>query len=85
MRGLRNIVNKLLKFEQRQVRIVRRQYRLDLPAPCPCSMAREVEDVLALAEVIGKPMVVVGRNLLFGGNRLHPGAVLGKRFRHRHA
>jgi pimeloyl-ACP methyl ester carboxylesterase len=46
----------------RVVRIVRRQYRLDLPAPCPYSMAREVEDVLALAEVIGEPMVVVGHS-----------------------
>jgi pimeloyl-ACP methyl ester carboxylesterase len=46
----------------RVVRIVRRQYRLDLPVPCPYSMAREVEDVLALAEVIGEPMVVVGHS-----------------------
>lgn len=46
----------------RVVRIVRRQYRLDLPAPCRYSMAREVEDVLALAEVIGERMVVVGHS-----------------------
>ena len=38
------------------VRIVRRQYRLDLPALCPYSIDREVEAVLALALAIGEPM-----------------------------
>ena len=36
----------------RVVRIVRRQYRLDLPAPYPYSMAREVEDVLYQHEAV---------------------------------
>src|SRR5579871_4539954 len=35
----------------RVVRIVRRHYRADIPAASGYSMAREVEDVLALAEV----------------------------------
>jgi pimeloyl-ACP methyl ester carboxylesterase len=44
------------------VRIVRRHYRLDIPA-APCySMAKEVEDVLALAKVLGEPMVIVGHS-----------------------
>ena len=38
------------------------QYHLDPPAPDPYSMTREVEDVLALAEAIGEPMVVVGHS-----------------------
>jgi pimeloyl-ACP methyl ester carboxylesterase len=46
----------------RVVRIVRRHYRVDLPA-APCySMAREVEDVLALATLPGEPIVVVGHS-----------------------
>ena len=35
----------------RVVRIVRRHYRVDLPAASCYSMTREVEDVLALAQV----------------------------------
>jgi pimeloyl-ACP methyl ester carboxylesterase len=46
----------------RVVRIVRRQYRLDRPAPVPYSIAREAEDVLALAADIGQPMVIVGHS-----------------------
>jgi pimeloyl-ACP methyl ester carboxylesterase len=46
----------------RVVRIVRRHYRLDLTAPSPYSMAREVEDVLALAKAVGEPVVVVGHS-----------------------
>ena len=46
----------------RVVRIVRRQYRLDRPAPVPYSIAREAEDVLALAADIGGPMVIVGHS-----------------------
>ena len=46
----------------RVVRIVRRQYRLDRPAPVPYSIAREAEDVLALAADIGEPMVIVGHS-----------------------
>jgi pimeloyl-ACP methyl ester carboxylesterase len=46
----------------RVVRIVRRQYRLDLPALSPYSISREVDDVLALVAVIGEPMVIVGHS-----------------------
>lgn len=46
----------------RVVRIVRRHYRLDLPAADGYSMSREVEDVQALAQAIGEPMVVVGHS-----------------------
>ena len=46
----------------RVVRIVRRHYRLDLPAPAAYSIAREVDDVLALAKAIGEPMVIVGHS-----------------------
>jgi pimeloyl-ACP methyl ester carboxylesterase len=44
------------------VRIMRRHYRLDLPAADGYSMSREVEDVQALARAIGEPMVVVGHS-----------------------
>ena len=68
----------------RVVRIVRRQYRLDLPAPGADQMAREVEDVLALAEVIGEPIVLVGHSsggvvaleVLAAGPSAFAGAVL---------
>ena len=46
----------------RVVRIVRRHYRLDLTARAGYSITQEVEDVQALAEVIGKPMVLVGHS-----------------------
>jgi pimeloyl-ACP methyl ester carboxylesterase len=46
----------------RVVRIVRRHYRLDLPAADGYSISREVEDVQALAEAIGEPMVIVGHS-----------------------
>jgi pimeloyl-ACP methyl ester carboxylesterase len=46
----------------RVVRIVRRQYRLDLPSASPCSITQEVDDVKALCEVIGEPMVIVGHS-----------------------
>jgi pimeloyl-ACP methyl ester carboxylesterase len=45
----------------RVVRIVRHHYRLDLPADS-YSISREVEDVLALAQAIGEPMVIVGHS-----------------------
>jgi pimeloyl-ACP methyl ester carboxylesterase len=44
------------------VRIVRRHYRLDLPAADGYSISREVEDIQALAQAIGEPMVVVGHS-----------------------
>jgi pimeloyl-ACP methyl ester carboxylesterase len=43
----------------RVVRLHRRQYRLDLP---PCSMAREAEDVVAVATALGEPVVLVGHS-----------------------
>jgi pimeloyl-ACP methyl ester carboxylesterase len=46
----------------RVVRIVRRHYRVDLPAASGYSMAAEVEDVLALAGVLGEPIVVAGHS-----------------------
>lgn len=46
----------------RVVRIVRRHYRVDLPAASCYSMAREVEDVLALAMLLGEPIVVAGHS-----------------------
>jgi pimeloyl-ACP methyl ester carboxylesterase len=47
----------------RVVRLHRRQYRLDLKPPArPCTIADEIGDVLALAKVIGGPMLLVGHS-----------------------
>lgn len=46
----------------RVVRLHRRQYRLDRGAGTPCSMAQEVEDVLAITGMIGEPVLVVGHS-----------------------
>jgi pimeloyl-ACP methyl ester carboxylesterase len=46
----------------RVVRLHRRQHRVDLAAILPCSVASEVEDVLAVVGVIGVPAVVVGHS-----------------------
>jgi pimeloyl-ACP methyl ester carboxylesterase len=46
----------------RVVRIVRRHYRLDLPPAAGYSISQEVEDVRALAEAIGEPMLIVGHS-----------------------
>jgi pimeloyl-ACP methyl ester carboxylesterase len=51
----------------RVVRLHRRQYRLDLKADSklggsPCTVADEVEDVLAVARTIGEPVVVYGHS-----------------------
>jgi pimeloyl-ACP methyl ester carboxylesterase len=43
------------------VRIVRRHYRMDVPAD-GYSISREVGDIRALAEKIGEPMVVAGHS-----------------------
>jgi hypothetical protein len=43
----------------RVVRLQRRQYRLDLTGS-GCSIAAEVEDVLAVATEIGTPTLLVG-------------------------
>src|SRR5262245_11075602 len=45
----------------RVVRLHRRQYRLDLPGG-PCAIDQEVDDVLALAGLIGEPVLVVGHS-----------------------
>ncbi len=50
-----------LSSEFRVVRIVRRHYRLDLPV-AGYSMTKEVGDVLALAQAIGQPTVLVGHS-----------------------
>jgi len=55
-------VAELLSPRWRVVRLHRRQYRLDLAASLPCSIAREAGDVLALAEAIGEPVVLVGHS-----------------------
>lgn len=44
----------------RVVRLHRRRYRLDITSPC--SIADEVDDVLAVAKLIGEPMLVVGHS-----------------------
>jgi pimeloyl-ACP methyl ester carboxylesterase len=46
----------------RVVRLHRRQHRLDLAAVLPCSIASEVDDVLAMIEVVGGPALVVGHS-----------------------
>jgi pimeloyl-ACP methyl ester carboxylesterase len=46
----------------RVVRIRRRLYRTDLPADPATDVAREVDDVLALAAEIGEPVVLVGHS-----------------------
>lgn len=45
----------------RVVRLRRRRYRLDLPAD-PVSVSQEVADVLAVAQVAGEPVLVVGHS-----------------------
>jgi pimeloyl-ACP methyl ester carboxylesterase len=51
----------------RVVRLHRRQYRLDLKADpklggSPCTVAQEVEDVLAVVRAIGEPVVIYGHS-----------------------
>jgi pimeloyl-ACP methyl ester carboxylesterase len=46
----------------RVVRLHRRQYRLDIVTGSPCTIDQEVDDVLAVAKVIGEPMLVVGHS-----------------------
>jgi hypothetical protein len=38
----------------------RRRYRLDLPGDPPCSIAQEATDVVAVAEAVGEPVLLVG-------------------------
>ncbi len=51
-----------LSSHLRVVRLRRRPYRLDIAIDPPSSILREVDDVLAVAEVIGEPMVLVGHS-----------------------
>ncbi|NUT33579.1 MAG: alpha/beta hydrolase [Hamadaea sp.] len=46
----------------RVARLHRRQYRLDLAASLPCTMAQEAEDVAALAASLGEGVVLVGHS-----------------------
>ncbi len=51
----------------RVIRLHRRQYRLDLKADpklggAPCSVAQEVEDVLAVVRAVGEPAVIYGHS-----------------------
>ena len=54
-------VSSRLSRSFRVIRIVRRHYRLDLPAAA-YSITAEVQDVLALADAIGPPMVIAGHS-----------------------
>lgn len=51
-----------LSHRFRVVRLHRRQHRVDLEAFLPCSIATEVEDVLAVAQLTGTPVVLVGHS-----------------------
>ncbi|PZG04380.1 alpha/beta fold hydrolase [Nonomuraea aridisoli] len=53
-------VARRLAPRHRVLRLRRRRYRLDLPAGC--TIAQEVEHVLAVAEAAGGPMVLVGHS-----------------------
>jgi pimeloyl-ACP methyl ester carboxylesterase len=46
----------------RVVRVHRRQYRMDLKGRGPCSIADEVDDVLAIAAEIGEPLIIYGHS-----------------------
>jgi len=46
----------------RVVRLLRRQYRLDISSRSPCTIAQEAQDVLAVAKAIGEPALVVGHS-----------------------
>jgi pimeloyl-ACP methyl ester carboxylesterase len=46
----------------RVVRPHRRRYRLDLTGDPPCSIAQEATDVLAVAEEVGEPVLLVGHS-----------------------
>ena len=57
---------KILSRRFRVVRLHRRQYRLDLKADpklgSPCTVADEVQDVLAVVRAIGDPVVLYGHS-----------------------
>jgi pimeloyl-ACP methyl ester carboxylesterase len=66
----------------RVVRLHRRQYRLDIATGSPWTIAQEVDDVLAVAKVIGEPMLVVGHSS-GGWSRWRPWSRRRRRFRAR--
>lgn len=51
-----------LSLRFRVVRLQRRPYRLDITTGSPPSIAQEVDDVLAVAKVIGEPILLVGHS-----------------------
>jgi pimeloyl-ACP methyl ester carboxylesterase len=55
-------VARLLAPRFRIIRLVRRHYRLDLPAPASYSVGREAEDVIALARLTDGPVLLVGHS-----------------------
>lgn len=46
----------------RVLRLHRRRYRLDLSGDPPCSIAQEATDVVAVAEEVGEPVLLVGHS-----------------------
>jgi pimeloyl-ACP methyl ester carboxylesterase len=50
---------KLLAPRYRTVRLCRRQYRLDLE---PCSIADEVDDLVAVSKTLGEPVIIYGHS-----------------------
>lgn len=54
---------RILAARFRVLRLHRRQYRLDLKTgSTPCSIAQEVEDVLAVTTAVGEPVIVYGHS-----------------------
>ncbi|WP_410670616.1 alpha/beta fold hydrolase [Amycolatopsis sp. cmx-4-68] len=52
----------ILATRFRVVRLHRRLYRMDLKTSGPCSIADEVDDVLAVAAAAGEPLIVYGHS-----------------------
>lgn len=78
-------VAKLLSKRFRVLRPVRRQYRQDLKGDGPCGIQDEVRDMLAVAQSVDGPLVIVGHSsggvvaletLLAGNSQTFAGAVI---------
>jgi pimeloyl-ACP methyl ester carboxylesterase len=52
----------VLAGQFRVLTLLRRQYRLDITSGVPASIAEEVADIKALAQWVGKPMLIVGHS-----------------------
>jgi pimeloyl-ACP methyl ester carboxylesterase len=52
----------ILATRVRVIRLHRRQYRMDLRTHGPCSIADEVDDVLAVAAAVGEPLIIYGHS-----------------------